>query len=117
MERPMWVITAHKRSLGQGNVFTPVYHSVQGARGWLTSAHHRSLDRGGFCIQGGLHPGILGGGVSACRAVCLWGYVHPEGVHRGGGQTLSHRILRDTGGTHPTGMYSCCIFVLFTVRE
>ena len=30
------VITARKRSLGQGNVFTPVCHSVHGLpRGWL----------------------------------------------------------------------------------
>ena len=57
-------ITARKRSLGQGNVFTPVYHSVHRG-GWLPSMHHRSHDRGeegqpprgspfrGVCIQGG----------------------------------------------------------------
>ena len=27
------IFTAHKRSLGQGNVFTPVSHSVHGGRG------------------------------------------------------------------------------------
>ena len=25
-----WIITAHKRSLGQGNVFTPVCYSARG---------------------------------------------------------------------------------------
>ena len=32
-----FLVTAHKRSLGQGNVFTPVCHSVH--RGALTSQH------------------------------------------------------------------------------
>ena len=38
------IFTARKRSLGQGNVFTPVCHSVRG--GWLPSMHHWSHDRG-----------------------------------------------------------------------
>ena len=64
------VFTTRKRSLGQGNVFTRVCHSVHdgGGRGWLssmhhrshdqhpggwlTSMHHRSHDRGGICIRG-----------------------------------------------------------------
>ena len=40
------VITARKRSLGQGNVFTPVCHSVHNCGGWLPTMHHRSHDRG-----------------------------------------------------------------------
>ena len=51
------VFTARKRSVGQGNVFAPVCHSVGGGCGvWLPSMHHRPHDRG-FCIQGELHPG------------------------------------------------------------
>ena len=45
------IFTAHERSLGQGNVFTPVYHSVHGGGGWLPSMYHRSHD------QGDLPPG------------------------------------------------------------
>ena len=85
-----WILifTARKRSLGQGNVFTPVCHSVH---------------MGGVCIRGGLHPG----------GVCIHSGVYTQGsLHPGGGrQTPSpNRILRDSqraGGTNPTGMDSC----------
>ena len=43
------VFTGHKRSLGQGNVFTGVCLSIGG--GWLPSMHHRSHDQG-VCIGG-----------------------------------------------------------------
>ena len=36
----LYIITARKRSLGQGNVFTPVSHSVHGARVYTTQAKH-----------------------------------------------------------------------------
>ena len=37
------IFTARKRSLGQGNIFTPVCHSVHGGgwRGWYPSMHCR----------------------------------------------------------------------------
>ena len=38
---PKHILTARKRSLGQGNVFTSVCHSVRGV-GWLPNMHHRS---------------------------------------------------------------------------
>ena len=41
----MVIFTPCKRSLGQGNVFTPVCHSVY-------RMHHRSHDRGGLCRGG-----------------------------------------------------------------
>ena len=51
-------ITARKRSLGQGNVFTPLCHSVH--RGDLCpSIHHRSHDQGGLCPGGSLPRGSL----------------------------------------------------------
>ena len=53
------LITARKRSLGQGNVFTPACHSVQGK-----VCIRRVLHAGGSTFRGGLHPGGL----------------HPEGV-------------------------------------
>ena len=40
------MFTARKRSLGQGNVFTPVCHSVHIEGGLLPSMHHRSHDLG-----------------------------------------------------------------------
>ena len=39
-----YIITARKRSLGQGNIFTPVCHSVHGGGGIPA------------CIAGGTHP-------------------------------------------------------------
>ena len=65
------IITARKRSLGQGNVFTRVCHSVH-REGLASQRHHRSHD------QGGLH---LGGG-SASRVEL--DRPPPLGLHMGG---------------------------------
>ena len=40
-------------NLGQGNVFTPVCHSVHGRGGCLPTMHHRSHDQGVY-IGGGI---------------------------------------------------------------
>ena len=80
-----------KRSLGQGNVFTPVCHSVQGGEGvgfpaWITG--HMTRGRGLHPEEGGLHPGRGGlhpgevglhlgdrGSASRVRGVCIhWGH-------------------------------------------
>ena len=62
------LVTARKRSLGQGNIFTPVCHSVH--RGWVLPP-----GGGGASSQGVVLPpeGVLplggasfGGGVRAC---------------------------------------------------
>ena len=45
------IITARKRSLLHGNVFTPVCHSVHWGGGWLPSMYHRSYDWG--CLPPG----------------------------------------------------------------
>ena len=74
------IITARKRSLEQGNVFTPVCHSVHKGGGWLPSMHYRSHDQG-VCIQG-----------VGQTLPHTWDTV-------GYGQQV--------GGTHPTGMLSC----------
>ena len=84
------IITARKRSLGQGNVFTSVCHSVHGG--------------GSACLHpvGDLHPGGSASGE--------WG------LHRGGGGGWTDRPLDTTrydqraGGTHPTE----CILVVST---
>ena len=86
----MFVVTARKRSLGQGKVFTPVCHSVHRGRG---SALRGSPPRGhasrGLCIWGsasnrGLHPGGVHLGGGAPRGVCLQG-VFIQVVSLGGG--------------------------------
>ena len=51
-----WIVTAHKRSLGQGNVFTRVCHSVQGGR--------RSLYDGTSYLADWSGPMFLPGGLS-----------------------------------------------------
>ena len=67
------IVTACKQSLGKGNVFTPVYHSVQG-RGvdfpaCITGHMTRvvCLGAGGLCLHRGLHLG------APFRGVCLPG--------------------------------------------
>ena len=72
------IITARKRSLGQGNSFTPVCHSVH----W-----------GGAWSWGGLLPGgcLLRGG-------CLL---------LGGPGGDPPWTATTAGGTNPTGMHSC----------
>ena len=63
------LVTARKRSLGQGNIFTPVCHSVHRGRGhaWLLLGGMRGCSLGGMhgCSQGGVH-GCSGGGVCGC---------------------------------------------------
>ena len=76
------IFTTRKQSLGQGNVFTPVCHSVH-REGWFPRMHHRSHDQGdlhpeGVCIQGGLHPGW-----SASRGSAFRGALHPGGLYPG----------------------------------
>ena len=62
------IITARKGSLGQGNVFTPVCHSLHG-EGGVNSMHHRSHDHWGFLAQ----MGSLSRGSLSRRCLC------PEG--------------------------------------
>ena len=54
------IITARKRSLGQGNIFAPVCHSVYGG--------------GGCLVPGGSAPGAPGG-----KGLLLWGGGMPGG--------------------------------------
>ena len=66
------IFTARKRSLGQGNIFTPVCHSVHRGGGGIQA-----------CIAGGI-PACLAVGWSALRGrgVCSWGGggLLPEGA-------------------------------------
>ena len=83
------IITARKRSLGQGNIFTPVCHSVhRGGHAWLLPGRHVWLLPGGVCgcsrgvcvvapggerawlLPGGVH-GCSQGGMRGCSAGCV----------------------------------------------
>ena len=67
----VYIFTTRKRSLGQGNIFTPVYHSVH---------------RGGIptCIAGGILACLAAGGCLLPGGL-LWGVPAPgEGVYSGG---------------------------------
>ena len=74
------LITARKRSLGKGNIFTGV-----------------CLSTGGSCPQGGLCPG---------GSLCPGEFQSREGLCLGVSVRETPVQLR-AGGTHPTGMHSC----------
>ena len=103
----MWqeLITARKRSLGQGNIFAPVCHSV-----------HRvvcvCVCSGGCLLPGG------GGGSAGEGGVCTWGGCLVENpptnfffaflfAFFSFFFTIQTHHGQWAGGTHPTGMHSC----------
>ena len=51
------IFTAHKRSLGQGNVFTPAYHSVHGGGGLPPGGSASGGLPRWVCLQGGSASG------------------------------------------------------------
>ena len=55
----MIIITARKRSLGQGNIFTPVCHSVHSGGAW--SGGGSSGPGGCLVLWRGLLPGVVPG--------------------------------------------------------
>ena len=97
-----YIITARKRSLGQGNIFTSVCQE--------------------FCSQGGC---LLLGGCLLPGGACSWRVPAPGGVWSqgvpapggglfqggvpapGGGLVKTPRMASVAGGTHPAGMHSC----------
>ena len=92
------MILTPARSLGQGNVFTPVCQS--------------------FCSQG-----VFASGSGGCLPHPLdtpletppWTHTHPGHTHSP--QTHTHldsplvEVATEAGGTHPTGMHSCLRFL------
>ena len=75
------IITARKRSLGQGNVFTPVCQSFcsqgGGGRAWQGVGMHGrewACMAGGACMTGGVHGrGHLWQGIRVWQRVCVVG--------------------------------------------
>ena len=112
-----WIITACKRSLGQGNIFRSVCPEFcsQG-RGWYPSMHCRWYPSMPCRYPGGWYPSM------PCRSQgphLRWKLGDlargSPGQHRWG---VSQHALRQTpcrhtqmataaGGMHPTGMHSC----------
>ena len=121
---PKRLITTRKRSLGQGNIFAPVCHSVH--RG-VVSQHALQVGGSPGPHPGGKLGGLARGGVSRPtprREVEGSGQGGLQAHTHGGLQTQTRRISRPTPGgespsqhmgvypsmhwdTHPTGVHSC----------
>ena len=85
------IFTARKRSLGQGNIFAPVCHSVHRVGGYLGRyPPGRYTHLGRYTPQAGTSP---------LARYTPSGQVHPQQRMLGYGQ--------QAGDTHPTGMHSC----------
>ena len=92
LQKVIKFITARKRSLGQGNIFAPVCHSVHGGSTWHPPGP-------------GTPPGT--------RYTPLTRYTPQDQVPPRPGTTppgAEHagRYGQRADGTHPTGMQSCC---------
>ena len=107
------IITARKRTLGQGNMFTGVYLSTGGAWCWGGVPGSRG---GGWCAwsewgwsQGSLvWEGCLVQRSLVPGGLCAWSVgVWSQGVP--GGEPPPTATA--AGGTHPTGMHSCWTFI------
>ena len=70
------IFTARKQSLGQGNIFTSVCHSV-----------HGGVCTRGACMLGGMR-GWGGGACLAGETATAAGHTHPTGMHSCSGWDL-----------------------------
>ena len=100
-------ITARKRSLGQGNIFTPVCHSVHRWGGVWSGGRVPAPGggrEGGWCLvlEGVPAPRGSGPRGSACS-----GGACSRGSGPGGAWWRPPRTVTAAGGTHPTAMHSC----------
>ena len=90
-----FLVTVRKRSLGQGNIFTPVCYSVQGGGTWAGTPHGRHTPWQVYS-PGQVHP---------AWQLHTPGQVHPlRQVHP---QQCMLEYGQQAGGTYPTGMHSC----------
>ena len=100
------IITAHKRSLGQGNVFTPVCHSVHRGRGsaqppgcrplypWMQTPSHLESDAPRMQTPLPLDANPLPPGIRC-----------PPDADPPWMQTSQYS--QQAGSTHPTGVHTC----------
>ena len=103
------LVTARKRSLGQGNMFTGVCLSTGGILDWgVWSGGYRSwgvpAPGGCACSQGVWSQRVPapGGSSPRGRGCLLSGGLVPEGC-----LVETPTTATAAGGTHPTGMHSC----------
>ena len=88
----------HPTGLGQGNIFTPVCHSVHEGGGKYLGRYPPG-------------PGTPSGQVYHPRTRYTPRQVHPPGaVH-------ARRYGQQAGGTHPTGMHSCYYYFLASLSR
>ena len=118
------VFTARRRSLGQGNVFTPVCHSVHRGVGLPNPLPDTDPPRQTPWMQTSL--GWTDPPPDADSARCRppglgrppWGGADPPSMQtlpdadpRGLADQVPSRYCRQVGGTHPTGMHTCLSFL------
>ena len=105
-----WLVTACKRSLGQGNIFTPVCHSVQGGSTWPATPPPHGTRQVHHPSGPGMFPPPRPG-----RYTPPWpGRYNPQTRQvQPPPQDQAHPLKqipayhKDVGATHPTGMFSC----------
>ena len=83
------IVTARKRSLGKGNIFTSACHSF--------CPHRGSVSRG-VCLEGG----SVSGGASVSRVGCA---SRGSSVDLPPSDTMGYG--QQAGGTHPTEINAC----------
>ena len=112
------LFTARKRSLGQGNMFTPVCHSVHGGGGWsrggLSGLGGAWSCGGGAWFQGDawFRGCLVLGGYLVGGCLVLGGVPGPGGLVPEGCRVKTPPMATAADGTHPTGMHSWLDFWL-----
>ena len=97
---------------GRGHVWRGGCVCVCGRWGHAWLGAHAWQGGGGMCCRGACMVrrwGVHGRGhVWQGRGVCMVGGMCGRGVHGGGGGMRAGETATEAGGTHPTGMHSCC---------
>ena len=101
------IFTAHKRNLGQGNIFAPVCHSVHRGE-YLGRYPLAGTPPGRYSPQAGTpRTGTLPGQVHIANRYTPNGQVHPPDRYTPLGAVHAGRYGQQAGSMHPTGMHSC----------
>ena len=104
-----------KRVWHRGTVFLPPTNEVWEGYVFTGVCLSGGVVHGGWCVVGGMCGGGVHGGGGTC--VCGGG-MRGEGMHGRvcvwqGVACMAGDTAAEAGGTHPTGMYSCCCILLF----